>query len=154
MTVKYRYFEIKLSMFDISVSLWRWLDGNGKGLGKDAVVRGVRGVIGAHHFMSSHQPCLKTVVRSSGLLALILLRFTTFLNKSILKLNHLHLRMSLSPYTFSNFRADVGYATQAVVCSMTSSFRRQRVSSDNSTTVCLFSLASSAEYRENECTGS
>ncbi|KAI0281410.1 mitochondrial distribution and morphology proteins-domain-containing protein [Russula aff. rugulosa BPL654] len=41
----YRYFEIKLSMFDISVSLWRWLDGNGKGLGKDAVVRGVRGVI-------------------------------------------------------------------------------------------------------------
>jgi distribution and morphology protein 31 len=54
-TVKYQYSDedIKWSMFDLSVdsidvtlSLWRWLDG--KGLVKDAVVKGVRGVLGAY----------------------------------------------------------------------------------------------------------
>jgi distribution and morphology protein 31 len=54
-TVKYQHSDedIKGSMFDLSVdsidvtlSLWRWLDG--KGLVKDAVVKGVRGVLGAH----------------------------------------------------------------------------------------------------------
>jgi mitochondrial distribution and morphology protein 31 len=56
-TVKYRDSDddIKWSMFDLSVdsidvtlSLWRWLDG--KGLVKDAVVKGVRGVLGAHPY--------------------------------------------------------------------------------------------------------
>ena len=54
-TVKYQHSDedIKWSMFDLSVdsidvtlSLRQWLDG--KGLVKDAVVKGVRGVLGAH----------------------------------------------------------------------------------------------------------
>jgi distribution and morphology protein 31 len=54
-TVKYQHSDevVKWSMFDLSVdsidvtlSLWRWLDG--KGLVEDAVVKGVRGVLGAH----------------------------------------------------------------------------------------------------------
>jgi distribution and morphology protein 31 len=38
-------FDLNIDSVDVTLSLWRWLDG--KGLIEDAVVRGVRGVLGA-----------------------------------------------------------------------------------------------------------
>ena len=41
---KYTQFDLTIDSIDVTLSLWRWLDG--KGLVKDAVVKGVRGIIG------------------------------------------------------------------------------------------------------------
>ena len=38
-------FDLNIDSVDVTLSLWRWLDG--KGLVEDAVVKGVRGVLGA-----------------------------------------------------------------------------------------------------------
>lgn len=38
-------FDLTIDSVDVTLSLWRWLDG--KGLVEDAVVRGVRGVLGS-----------------------------------------------------------------------------------------------------------
>lgn len=43
---KWSMFDFSVDSIDVTLSLWRWLDG--KGLIKDAVVKGVRGVLGAH----------------------------------------------------------------------------------------------------------
>jgi distribution and morphology protein 31 len=40
----YTMYDINIDEVDVTLSLWRWLDG--KGLIKDASVKGVRGVIG------------------------------------------------------------------------------------------------------------
>jgi mitochondrial distribution and morphology protein 31 len=40
----YSYFDLNVDSIDVTLSLWRWLDG--KGLVADAVVKGVRGVVG------------------------------------------------------------------------------------------------------------
>ena len=57
-------FDLTIDSVDVTLSLWRWLDG--KGLVENAVVRGVRGVLGSfcdckrfiyttnHGFRSSH----------------------------------------------------------------------------------------------------
>jgi distribution and morphology protein 31 len=37
-------FDLNIDSVDVTLSLWRWLDG--KGLIEDAVVKGVRGVLG------------------------------------------------------------------------------------------------------------
>lgn len=42
--VDYTVFDLSVDSIDVTLSLWRWLDG--KGLVKDAVVKGVRGVLG------------------------------------------------------------------------------------------------------------
>ena len=36
--------DIMIDSIDVTLSLWRWLDG--KGLVEDAVIKGVRGVLG------------------------------------------------------------------------------------------------------------
>jgi len=43
--IKWSMFDLSVDSIDVTLSLWRWLDG--KGLVKDAVVKGVRGVLGA-----------------------------------------------------------------------------------------------------------
>jgi distribution and morphology protein 31 len=43
---KWSTFDLSVESIDVTLSLWRWLDG--KGLVKDAVVKGVRGVLGTH----------------------------------------------------------------------------------------------------------
>lgn len=43
--IKWSMFDLNVDSIDVTLSLWRWLDG--KGLVKDAVVKGVRGVLGA-----------------------------------------------------------------------------------------------------------
>jgi mitochondrial distribution and morphology protein 31 len=48
-------FDLNIDSVDVTLSLKRWLDG--KGLVEDAVVRGVRGVIGSH-FLSKTTPIL------------------------------------------------------------------------------------------------
>lgn len=37
-------FDLNIDSVDVTLSLWRWLDG--KGLVKDAVIKGVRGILG------------------------------------------------------------------------------------------------------------
>ena len=39
-------FDLDIDSIDVTLSLWRWLDG--KGIVTDAVVKGVRGVVGEH----------------------------------------------------------------------------------------------------------
>ena len=39
-------FDLNIDSVDVTLSLWRWLDG--KGLVEDAVVKGVRGVLGMY----------------------------------------------------------------------------------------------------------
>lgn len=41
-------FDLTIDSVDVTLSLWRWLDG--KGLVENAVVRGVRGVLGMWFF--------------------------------------------------------------------------------------------------------
>ena len=43
---KWSMFDLSVDSIDVTLSLWRWLDG--KGLVTDAVVKGVRGVLGTH----------------------------------------------------------------------------------------------------------
>jgi mitochondrial distribution and morphology protein 31 len=42
--LKYSLFDLDVDSIDVTLSLWRWLDG--KGLVKDATIKGVRGVLG------------------------------------------------------------------------------------------------------------
>jgi mitochondrial distribution and morphology protein 31 len=42
--LNYSLFDLDVDSIDVTLSLWRWLDG--KGLVKDATVKGVRGVLG------------------------------------------------------------------------------------------------------------
>lgn len=46
-------FDLTIDSVDVTLSLWRWLDG--KGLVEDAVIRGVRGVLGS--FSSIFNSC-------------------------------------------------------------------------------------------------
>jgi mitochondrial distribution and morphology protein 31 len=50
-------FDLNVDSIDVTLSLWRWLDG--KGLIKDAMVKGVRGVLGML------PRTLKSVIRSN-----------------------------------------------------------------------------------------
>ena len=61
--VKWSMFELNVDSIDVTLSLWQWLDG--KGLVKDAVVKGVRGVLGAHRSSVSHAFSPTFVCRSS-----------------------------------------------------------------------------------------
>ena len=47
-------FDLNIDSVDVTLSLKRWLDG--KGLVEDAVVRGVRGVIGSHFCLKYTHP--------------------------------------------------------------------------------------------------
>ncbi|KAJ7867605.1 hypothetical protein B0H13DRAFT_1484687, partial [Mycena leptocephala] len=40
----YTMFDLNVASIDVTLSLWRWLDG--KGLLQDAVITGVRGILG------------------------------------------------------------------------------------------------------------
>lgn len=42
--VDYTVFDLNVDSIDVTLSLWRWFDG--KGLIEDAVIKGVRGVLG------------------------------------------------------------------------------------------------------------
>jgi distribution and morphology protein 31 len=60
---KWSMFDLNVDSIDVTLSLWRWLDG--KGLVKDAVVKGVRGVLGAHLLSAFHVPSSTLYARSS-----------------------------------------------------------------------------------------
>jgi mitochondrial distribution and morphology protein 31 len=90
--IEWSMFDLNVDSIDVTLSLARWLDG--KGLVKDAVVKGVRGVLGAH-LSSAFRVSLPTlscqiVARFSGLLTSILPRFAILLSKATLNSNHLH----------------------------------------------------------------
>lgn len=61
-------FDLTIDSVDVTLSLWRWLDG--KGLVEDAVIRGVRGVLGSHLFNFSvylaHSPIRRSTKRLLG----------------------------------------------------------------------------------------
>lgn len=42
----YTMYDLNIDSIDVTLSLWRWFDG--RGLIEDAVVKGVRGVLGQH----------------------------------------------------------------------------------------------------------
>lgn len=42
--IDYSVFDLNIDSIDVTLSLWQWLDG--KGLVQDAVIKGVRGVLG------------------------------------------------------------------------------------------------------------
>lgn len=52
--IKWSMFDLNVDSIDVTLSLWQWLDG--KGLVKDAAIKGVRGVLGT--FVSSGIPNL------------------------------------------------------------------------------------------------
>jgi len=90
--IEWSMFDLNVDSIDVTLSLARWLDG--KGLVKDAVVKGVRGVLGAH-LSSVFRVFLPTlscqiVARFSGLLTSILPRFVMLLSKATLNSNRLH----------------------------------------------------------------
>jgi hypothetical protein len=63
----YAMFDMNVDSIDVTLSLWRWLDG--RGLVQDAVIKGVRGVLGKDIFhignvVTDRMP--KTALTSSG----------------------------------------------------------------------------------------
>lgn len=48
--VNYSMFDLNVDSIDVTLSLWRWFDG--KGLIQDAVIKGVRGILGMTLFLS------------------------------------------------------------------------------------------------------
>jgi mitochondrial distribution and morphology protein 31 len=75
--IEWSMFDLNVDSIDVTLSLWRWLDG--KGLVKDAVVKGVRGVFGTR-YLSVFSYLLtdfmfKIVAQFGGLLILIQPRF-------------------------------------------------------------------------------
>jgi hypothetical protein len=61
--VKWSMFDLDVDSIDVTLSLWQWLDG--KGLVKDAVVKGVRGALGAYRFSAFRVFSPTFVCRSS-----------------------------------------------------------------------------------------
>ena len=116
--VKWSMFDLNVDSIDVTLSLWRWLDG--KGLVKDAVVKGVRGVLGARLllvFVSSYQSCLQDRRSVQWSPDLDPASFRHVAQQGDFELESLALEDVLitvyqpagfRPYTFSIFRADVG----------------------------------------------
>lgn len=51
----YTMFDFNVDSIDVTLSLWRWLDG--KGLIQDAVIKGVRGILGTTRSLSLSPAC-------------------------------------------------------------------------------------------------
>jgi len=65
-------FDLNIDSVDVTLSLWRWLDG--KGLVEDAVVKGVRGVLGtSHSTMEVIYSNLQIVGPYTGILRILLI---------------------------------------------------------------------------------
>lgn len=47
-------FDLNIDSVDVTLSLWRWLDG--RGLVEDAVVKGVRGILGECQISTTQLP--------------------------------------------------------------------------------------------------
>jgi hypothetical protein len=90
--IQWSMFDLNVDSIDVTLSLWRWLDG--KGLVMDAAVKGVRGVLGAHLVCISLLFLLtfvrKIVAQFSGLLTSILPLFAKLPSKATLNSNHFH----------------------------------------------------------------
>ena len=119
--VKWSMFDLSVDSIDVTLSLWQWLDG--KGLIKDAVIKGVRGVLGTRLplvfrvFLSSYQPCLQDRRSVQWSPDLDPASFLHISQQGDFELESLALEDVLitvyqpagfRPYTFSIFRADVG----------------------------------------------
>ena len=112
-------FDLNVDSIDVTLSLWRWLDG--KGLVKDAVIKGVRGVLGMLFFiwyfvsLYLNLPIDRRSVRWSP--DLDPASFRHIAEQGAFELESLTLEDVLvtvyqpggfRPYTFSIFRADIG----------------------------------------------
>ncbi|KAH9994030.1 mitochondrial distribution and morphology proteins-domain-containing protein [Russula vinacea] len=98
---KWSMFDFSVDSIDVTLSLWRWLDG--KGLVKDAVVKGVRGVLDRRSILWSPDldPASFRHVAQQGDFELESLALEDVLITVYQPAN-------FRPYTFSIFRADVG----------------------------------------------
>ncbi|KAI0044223.1 hypothetical protein FA95DRAFT_1562481 [Auriscalpium vulgare] len=94
-------FDLSVDSIDVTLSLWRWLDG--KGLVKDAVVKGVRGVLDRRsvYWSDDLDPASFRHVPQPGDFELESLTLEDLLIT-------IYQPGGFRPYTFSIFRADVG----------------------------------------------
>ncbi|KAH9998480.1 mitochondrial distribution and morphology protein family 31/32 [Russula compacta] len=99
--VKWSMFDLNVDSIDVTLSLWRWLDG--KGLVKDAVVKGVRGVLDRRSVQWSPDldPASFRHISQQGDFELESLALEDVLIT-------VYQPAGFRPYTFSIFRADVG----------------------------------------------
>ncbi|KAF8502117.1 mitochondrial distribution and morphology protein-domain-containing protein [Russula emetica] len=99
--IKWSMFDLSVDSIDVTLSLWRWLDG--KGLVEDAVVKGVRGVLDRRSVQWSPDldPASFRHVAQQGDFELESLALEDVLITVYQPAN-------FRPYTFSIFRADVG----------------------------------------------
>ncbi|TFY82791.1 hypothetical protein EWM64_g1220 [Hericium alpestre] len=98
---KWSMFDLNVDSIDVTLSLWRWLDG--KGLVKDAVVKGVRGVLDRRlvEWSADLDPASFRHVNQPGDFELDSLTLEDMLVT-------VYQPGGFRPYTFSIFRADVG----------------------------------------------
>ncbi|KAI0254158.1 mitochondrial distribution and morphology protein family 31/32 [Lactifluus subvellereus] len=99
--IKWSMFDLNVDSIDVTLSLWRWLDG--KGLVKDAVVKGVRGVLDRRSVRWSPDldPASFRHIAQQGDFELESLTLEDVLI-------NVYQPGGFRPYTFSIFRADVG----------------------------------------------
>ncbi|KAI0266718.1 mitochondrial distribution and morphology proteins-domain-containing protein [Gloeopeniophorella convolvens] len=99
--LKWSMFDLSVDSIDVTLSLWRWLDG--KGLIKDAVIKGVRGVLDRRSVQWSPDldPASFRHVAQQGDFELESLTLEDLLIT-------VYQPGGFRPYTFSIFRADVG----------------------------------------------
>ncbi|KAI0305655.1 mitochondrial distribution and morphology proteins-domain-containing protein [Multifurca ochricompacta] len=99
--IKWSMFDLSVDSIDVTLSLWRWLDG--KGLVKDAVVKGVRGVLDRRSVSWSPDldPASFRHIAQPGDFELESLTLEDVLIT-------VYQPGGFRPYTFSIFRADVG----------------------------------------------
>ncbi|KAA1474005.1 hypothetical protein DENSPDRAFT_780644 [Dentipellis sp. KUC8613] len=99
--IKWSMFDLNVDSIDVTLSLWRWLDG--KGLIKDVVVKGVRGVLDRRlvEWSDDLDPASFRHVPQPGDFELESLTLEDMLLT-------VYQPGGFRPYTFSIFRADVG----------------------------------------------
>ncbi|KAF8265252.1 mitochondrial distribution and morphology protein family 31/32 [Lactarius quietus] len=99
--IKWSMFDLNVDSIDVTLSLWRWLDG--KGLVKDAVIKGVRGVLDRRSVRWSPDldPASFRHIAQQGDFELESLTLEDVLVT-------VYQPAGFRPYTFSIFRADIG----------------------------------------------
>ncbi|KAI9463718.1 mitochondrial distribution and morphology proteins-domain-containing protein [Lactarius psammicola] len=99
--IKWSMFDLNVDSIDVTLSLWRWLDG--KGLVKDAVIKGVRGVLDRRSVRWSPDldPASFRHIAQQGDFELESLTLEDVLVT-------VYQPGGFRPYTFSIFRADIG----------------------------------------------
>ena len=98
----YTQFDLTIDSIDVTLSLWRWLDG--KGLVEDAVIKGVRGILGEFLLSTQSAPIYPSAQTAGQLLGTPTIRSTracsdTVRNLATLSSNRFSSKTCSSPST-------------------------------------------------------